>query len=89
MRSNLSRVLIIGALAGLGGILSMEPPTELRKKADSKPRTSREPYRYTPTQRWRRYPGQSPEAAKAALDAAAAKRARRIARNKRIAGEAV
>ena len=35
------------------------------------------------------YRGQSPEAAMAAIDAAQAKRARRIDRNKRLAGEVV
>jgi hypothetical protein len=83
--ASLRRLLIIGAALSIGG----QPVGFVRTapKVSIEPR--REPYRHTPTQRWRRYPGQSPEAAQAAIASAEAKRERRVLRNKRLAGEVV
>ena len=86
MRASTLRSLIaLGAAISIGG-QSIGFVRDV-PKVSTKPR--REPYRYTPTQRWHRYPGQSPAAAQAAIAAAEAKRARRIARNKRLAGEVI
>jgi hypothetical protein len=81
-RSTKLAVALIGATASMGvmiGSMLSSEPVRTRRKPTHAERT---------LDRFERR-GQSPEQAQVALDAAQAKRDRRIARNKRLAGEAV
>lgn len=77
----MSRLMLVTTAMGLA-LESISATPKAPRTRSSGP-TVRMPYRYTPTKRWGRYPGQTPEQAQAALDAAQAKRDRRIERNYR------